>query len=42
MSDLEREQLRRLCRTFDVLRRELGLLDLDQPNIQPRYKVVAA
>jgi len=42
MSDLEREQLRRLCRIFDLLRRELALLEPDQPNMQPGYKVVAA
>jgi len=35
MGDLEREQLR-------LLRRELGLLEPDRRNTQPRYKVVAA
>jgi len=42
MSHFEREQLRRLCRIFDLLRRELALLEPDQPTMQPRYKVVAA
>ena len=35
MSDLEHQLLR-------LLRQELGLLDPDQRNMQPRYKVVAA
>jgi len=35
MSDLEHQQLR-------LLRQELGLLDPDQRNMQPRHKVVAA
>jgi len=42
MSDLEREQLWRLCRIFDLLPGELDLVGRDPPNMQPRCEVVAA